>query len=136
MTMQARFKAERERLEMSQPKLGELLGVGKTTVINWEKGTSAPDAFQLATLASAGADVLYILTGEQPALPSHEPIDSSLFFRIADKLEDLATSRRKRWSERTKVEQVVKIYNYLAHDAGVVADDDKIERTLRLVVNQ
>lgn len=136
MTMQARFKAERERLEMSQPKLGELLGVGKTTVINWEKGASAPDAFQLATLASAGADVLYILTGEHRITAARESIDAALFFRIADRLDELAALRRKRWSERAKAEQVVRIYNYLAHEASETADDDKIERTLRLVVNQ
>lgn len=60
-----RLKAERERLGLSQPRVAELLGVGKTTVINWEKGASAPDAVQLSTFAEAGADVLYILTSQR-----------------------------------------------------------------------
>lgn len=55
---------------MSQSRLGELLGAGKTTVINWEKGASAPDAVQLSKLAAAGADVQYILTGERAAAPT------------------------------------------------------------------
>ena len=65
MTIHERLKAERERLHLSQPSLAEQAGVGKTTVINWEKGASAPDAVQLAALATAGADVLYILTGRR-----------------------------------------------------------------------
>lgn len=64
MTIAIRLKTERERLALSQPQLGEIVGVGKTTVINWEKGASAPDAVQLAALAAAGGDVLYILTGQ------------------------------------------------------------------------
>ena len=64
MTIAIRLKTERERLALSQPQLGDIVGVGKTTVINWEKGASAPDAVQLAALAAAGGDVLYILTGQ------------------------------------------------------------------------
>lgn len=65
MTIHGRLKSERERLSLSQPRVAELVGVGKTTVINWEKGASAPDAVQLSALATAGADVLYILTGQR-----------------------------------------------------------------------
>ena len=65
MTVHARFKDERERLSLSQSKLAEQIGVGKTTVINWEKGASAPDALQLAAFAATGADLLYVLLGER-----------------------------------------------------------------------
>jgi transcriptional regulator with XRE-family HTH domain len=67
MSISKRLKSERERLGLSQPQLGELVKAGKTTVINWEKGASAPDAVQLAAIAAAGADVLYILTGQHAA---------------------------------------------------------------------
>lgn len=67
MNLHARLKSERERLKLSQPQLAALVGVGKTTVINWEKGASAPDGLQLEKLAAAGADVLYIVTGELPS---------------------------------------------------------------------
>lgn len=65
MSIPKRLKAERERLGLSQPQMGELVNAGKTTVINWEKGVSAPDAMQLAAMAGAGADVLYILTSQR-----------------------------------------------------------------------
>lgn len=65
MNFTKRFKEERERLGFSQPAFGELIGVGKTTVINWEKGASAPDIVQIADLAKHGADALYIVTGRR-----------------------------------------------------------------------
>ena len=65
MFLAKRFKSERERLGFSQSAVGELLGAGKTTVINWEKGASAPDAVQLETLAKNGADPLFIITGKR-----------------------------------------------------------------------
>ena len=81
MSISKRLKAERERLELSQPQFGELTGVGKTTVINWEKGASAPDAVQLAAIAAAKADVLYILTGQRSQPISAEallPVDERI----------------------------------------------------------
>lgn len=65
MSISKRLKAERERLGLSQPQMGDLVAAGKTTVINWEKGASAPDASQLAAMANAGADVLFILTNQR-----------------------------------------------------------------------
>lgn len=60
-----RLKSERERLQLSQPRVAELANVGKTTVINWEKGASAPDAVQLGALAASGIDVLFVITGQR-----------------------------------------------------------------------
>lgn len=60
-----RLKSERERLQLSQPRVAELANVGKTTVINWEKGASAPDAVQLSALAATGIDVLFVITGQR-----------------------------------------------------------------------
>ncbi len=58
-----RFKTERNRLGLSQTKMGEILGVGKTTIINWEKGLGTPDTGQLSKLATFGGDTHYIVTG-------------------------------------------------------------------------
>ena len=70
MSIFQRLKQERERLELSQTALGTLTNVGKTTVINWEKGASAPDAIQLGVMAANGFDVLFVLTGQRSqALP-------------------------------------------------------------------
>lgn len=65
MCLADRIKSERERLALTQPRVADLTGVGKTTVINWEKGVSSPTAVQLAALAAAGADVLFVVTGQR-----------------------------------------------------------------------
>lgn len=65
MSTHQRLKMERERLGLSQSRLADLASVGKTTVINWEKGASSPDATQLHAMATEGIDVLYVVTGER-----------------------------------------------------------------------
>jgi transcriptional regulator with XRE-family HTH domain len=69
-----RLREERERLGLTQPVFAELAGAKKRTLIDWEKDVSSPTAVQLAQLAAAGADVLYILTGQrsQPVPPAQE----------------------------------------------------------------
>ena len=80
MCLADRIKSERERLALTQPRVADLTGVGKTTVINWEKGVSSPTAVQLAALAAAGADVLFVVTGQRSQaaevelLPSDERV--------------------------------------------------------------
>ncbi len=50
-------------MRLTQPDVAAVADVGKTTVINWEKGLSSPTAVQLEVLASKGMDVLYVITG-------------------------------------------------------------------------
>ena len=63
MTIGDRLKEERSRLGLSQTDLGAAGGVGKTTQINYEKGTGSPDAKYLSALAALGIDILYVVTG-------------------------------------------------------------------------
>lgn len=65
MNICVRLREERERLAMSQEKFGALGGVQKRAQINYESGERQPDAGYLAAIAAAGADVLYILTGQR-----------------------------------------------------------------------
>ncbi len=81
-----RLREERERLGLTQPVFAELAGAKKRTLIDWEKNVSSPTAVQLAQLAAAGADVLYILTGQRaggvkpaPALSADEDELLALF---------------------------------------------------------
>lgn len=69
MTIGDRLKAERERLGFSQTQFGLIGGVGKTTVIAWERGTASPNAAFLAAVAERGLDVLYVLTGSRSFVP-------------------------------------------------------------------
>lgn len=61
----ARLREERELRSITQVGLAEIASAGKRTVIDWEKGVTAPNAVQLAAMADAGFDVLYILTGQR-----------------------------------------------------------------------
>lgn len=65
MTIGERLKEERSRLGLSQTDLGAAGGVGKTTQINYEKGTGTPDAKYLAAVEELGVDVLYVVTGRR-----------------------------------------------------------------------
>lgn len=60
-----RLREERERLGFNQTDFGAVGGVLKKAQFNYEKGERSPDAAYLAAIAAAGADVLYILTGQR-----------------------------------------------------------------------
>jgi len=60
-----RLKEERQRLGLTQPDFAKVADASKRTLIDWEKGVSAPNGFQLSALASIGVDVQYIITGQR-----------------------------------------------------------------------
>lgn len=60
-----RLKEERKRLKKNQDEMANLGGVAKSTYCNYEAGSRAPDALFLSGIAQAGADVIYILTGQR-----------------------------------------------------------------------
>jgi len=54
----ARIVELRERAELTQAQLAEIIGVGRDVVWHWENGDSAPRASRLPDLADAlGVDV-------------------------------------------------------------------------------
>jgi len=68
-----RLREERERLDLSQEAFAEWADSNRRTVLSWEQGHTAPDGFRLMKLASAGVDVVYVLTGQRgSALLSRE----------------------------------------------------------------
>nr|VFK16251.1 MAG: hypothetical protein BECKLFY1418C_GA0070996_102217 [Candidatus Kentron sp. LFY] len=62
-----RLKEERKRLGYTQTAFGAIGDVVLRTQMLYEKGRRAPDARYLQAIHRAGADVLYILTGERNA---------------------------------------------------------------------
>ncbi|WP_418648871.1 helix-turn-helix domain-containing protein [Thauera butanivorans] len=74
MNVGERLREERERMGLSQEAMGAIGGVKKLAQFNYEKGERAPDSTYLAAIAAAGADVLYVLTGQRsgdaPAVPA------------------------------------------------------------------
>ncbi|EFH8134085.1 transcriptional regulator [Escherichia coli] len=65
----SRLREERERLGLSQQALGEIGGVKKLTQLNYEKGDRAPDTIYLTSVAEAGVDIVYVLTGQRIPSP-------------------------------------------------------------------
>ena len=60
-----RIREAREALGLSQQALAEKCGVTARSQRNYESGERNPDAAYLAAFASAGADVLYVITGQR-----------------------------------------------------------------------
>ncbi|NNA66231.1 helix-turn-helix domain-containing protein [Pseudomonas gessardii] len=63
MTVGERLKEERQRIGVSQTVLAEKCGVTKNTQLAYEKGERSPDTTYLASAASLGLDILYVVTG-------------------------------------------------------------------------
>lgn len=61
----ARLQEEREKIWGSQQKAADFFGISRVTWGQCERGNAAPSADVLVGLAAAGADVLYILTGQR-----------------------------------------------------------------------
>jgi transcriptional regulator with XRE-family HTH domain len=72
----ARLREERERLGLSQTDAASIAesagapGATRQSQALYEKGKRMPDAAYLASIAAAGADVLYILTGQRGSAPA------------------------------------------------------------------
>jgi len=72
-SISSRFSDERSRLGLSQQNLAELCGSNRKSIARYEGGENVPGGEMLAAFAAAGADVLYILTGQRAV-----PVESSL----------------------------------------------------------
>ncbi|WP_010545597.1 helix-turn-helix domain-containing protein [Sphingomonas elodea] len=64
-TVAGRMRTERERMALSVEALAGQAGVSAHVWGQWEAGDEVPDANALARFASAGADVLFIVTGRR-----------------------------------------------------------------------
>lgn len=64
MSIGKRLKDERKRLGYNQTDFSALGGVQISAQVNYENDRRYPDTAYLAAIATTGADVLYILTGE------------------------------------------------------------------------
>ena len=68
-----RLREVREALGLSEQALAERCGITARSQRNYESGERLPDAAYLAAIAAAGADVLYILTGQRAGGASAPP---------------------------------------------------------------
>ncbi|MGR3885621.1 helix-turn-helix domain-containing protein [Pseudomonas sp. 1152_12] len=65
MSIGSRLKAERVRLGLSQAAIGNIGGVAVNAQGRYENGIRFPRADYLANVASAGVDVLFVITGKR-----------------------------------------------------------------------
>lgn len=84
ITFGQRLRAERERLGLSQSAFGDLCGVGKNAQINYEGDKRSPDGVYLMAAAGAGADVLFIVTGERSAASMSPVLLNSISHQLAE----------------------------------------------------
>lgn len=105
---------------MSQPDFADLAGQKKNSQINYEAGKRSPDSDYLSAISDAGADILYILTGERRSgLPS--PTADQLPARLRERLttaieaveEGLAAVGRTA-APSVKAELILAAYDILA----------------------
>lgn len=62
-----RLKAERKRLKLTQPAMGELLGVAVGSIVRYEKQGDPLNQNQLEALHASGFDTFYITFGQRLA---------------------------------------------------------------------
>ncbi len=65
----ARLREERENLGLDQGALADIGGINRNSQSRYETGKSFPDARYLISLAAAGGDVQYVLTGRRSDSP-------------------------------------------------------------------
>lgn len=59
---------------MTQAAMAAIGGKQKLAQLKYEQGESSPSGAYLAAIAAAGADVLYILTGQKAVTPAQPPL--------------------------------------------------------------
>lgn len=111
-----RIREAREALGLSQQALAEKCGVTARSQRNYESGERNPDAAYLAALAAAGADVLYVLTGQPKAAATTaaaQGIDGVRLAIAIEAVEEGLEETRRRLSPKKKAELVMAAYELI-----------------------
>ncbi len=70
-----RLLEERNRLGLNKGQMAAIGGVANSSYTNYEEGLRSPDGNFFAAIASAGADVQYILTGTRTPPQTSGPLN-------------------------------------------------------------
>jgi transcriptional regulator with XRE-family HTH domain len=100
-----RLASERKRLGLNQQEVGERLGIGRAAVGMIENGRATLDAERLATLESAGFDLLFVMTGQRGVVRASRSLDWTLCVAISRRVVE--------WSQRRGV-------TLLPEDEGII----------------
>lgn len=83
----ARLQSERKRLNLNQDQFSAIVGVSKRTLASYEAGAREAGAVLLNLAASAGVDVLFVLTGQR--LPVGEHVLAEEEMEIVSRVREL-----------------------------------------------
>lgn len=125
-----RLREERLRLAKNQPDFAALGHVAKRSQIRYERGEKSPDANYLAGIATAGADVLYVVTGDRRTLPPGA-FRADVLREVVEGIEEALQARRQRVPPARKAELIALFYEQ-STKAGQ-ADKQTIGRFLKLI---
>lgn len=92
VTIGQRLREERERLGYTQPAFAELASTTKKSQIDYEKDLTQPKAGYLASIAEAGADINYIVTGNKTETPKRNLLEGINGFGLVPVHEDVMIS--------------------------------------------
>lgn len=135
-----RMRAFRAHLNVSQERLGELIGGTKRGVQDNENGRNAPQSKMIAGLVGLGVNANWLLTGKGPMLLAEleagaqapaSPLDVELLQLVLDKLEGKIAATGKRVSAEKKAELAALLYDYIVETGK--SEGPSVERILRLV---
>lgn len=87
-----RISAERKRLKLSQAAVAEACGVSREMWGKYERGKAAMGIEVLSSFVAAGADALFVLTGETAALAPEASPDEQL---VLEAYRELSPAKRK-----------------------------------------
>lgn len=89
--MGARLKEERKRLGLSQHELGALGGIEANAQGMYERGARFPNSTYLSSVAKAGVDILYVVTGVKKvrAADSISEMDTKVLHELDGLPEDV-----------------------------------------------
>ncbi len=97
-----RLEHERLRLEETKISFSKRGGISRQSQSNYEKGKRCPDTAYLIAIATAGADLCYILTGNRSA-PATVVSESPAPYEAADLEQQLLTLYRDLPPEKQRI---------------------------------
>ncbi|MDQ7057212.1 MAG: helix-turn-helix transcriptional regulator [Ghiorsea sp.] len=127
-----RLKKERSRLHLNQADFALIGGVTRKSQSLYEKDERNPDAIYLSAIATAGADITYILTSKNKSThETHEPIDINLIQLAIEAVETALYESENTMSSEKKAELITAIYD-LYYESDAKPEKSKILRLVNL----
>ena len=126
----ARLAAERKRLGLSQKKLAEWIGIGRSAIGMIETDRAPLDAQRLVDLGADGFDVLFVLTGEPSKVAAAQLIDWDLALAVLQKVRDWSGRRGLTIPAEKQALLVKYLYIHVAQRGRV--DEEAMDELLRM----